>query len=89
MVAGLCCLMASLIGIGIVLYHKFVLRVAMTGWTSVMLTVLIMGTVQLLSLWMVGEYVDRIFENTKARPYYIIWKQSGEQGISIRTKGVQ
>jgi hypothetical protein len=33
------------------------------------------------SLWIVCEYVDRIFENVKGRPYYIVRARQGAQGI--------
>jgi len=82
MVAGLLCLIATIVSIGIVLYHKLVLHIAITGWTSVMIAILAMGAVQLLSLWIIGEYVDRIFENTKCRPYFIVWKQVGTRGCA-------
>ena len=81
MAAGLICLSVVLLGIGVVLYHKFVLHVAIPGWASIMLAVFGMGTVQLLSLWIICEYVERIFENSKSRPYFIIWKQTGQPGI--------
>jgi dolichol-phosphate mannosyltransferase len=81
MAAGLLCLSAVLIGSGVVLYHKFVLHVAIPGWASIMLAILGMGTVQLLSLWIICEYIERIFENTKGRPYFVVWKQTGQPGI--------
>jgi len=80
--AGAVSLAAAAIGVGIVLYHKFVLQVAIPGWSSVMITILAMGGVQLLSLWVVCEYVERVFENTKGRPYYVVWKRQGQQGIA-------
>ena len=81
MMAGLLCLLGTVVSMGIVLYHRLILHVAIPGWTSVMIAILAMGAVQLLSLWVICEYVDRIFENTKARPYFIVWKQAGAQGI--------
>ena len=81
MFAGFLCLLGTLGALIYIFYSKFVLHIAITGWTSVMTAILGMGTIQLLSLWVIGEYVDRIFENTKGRPYFIVWKQSGQQGI--------
>ena len=81
MLAGLACLGAAGVSMGIVLYHKLVLHIAIPGWASVMIAVLGMGAVQLLSLWIICEYVDRIFENTKGRPYYIVWKRTGQPGL--------
>jgi polyisoprenyl-phosphate glycosyltransferase len=42
------------------------------GWTSLLVTVLIIGGFQLLSLGIIGEYIGRIFNQTKGRPMYFI-----------------
>lgn len=42
------------------------------GWTSMLVTVLLIGGFQLLSLGIIGEYIARIFNETKARPLYFI-----------------
>jgi dolichol-phosphate mannosyltransferase len=43
-----------------------------SGWASVMVAVLFMGGVQLLCIGILGEYVGRIFRQSKGRPLYII-----------------
>jgi polyisoprenyl-phosphate glycosyltransferase len=45
---------------------------SIAGWTSVMVTVLFLGGVQLLSIGLLGEYVGRIFRQAKARPLYVV-----------------
>lgn len=45
-----------------------------SGWTSLMCTITFIGGAILLSLWMIGEYISRIYEETKDRPQYIIDK---------------
>ncbi|MFN8208317.1 MAG: glycosyltransferase family 2 protein [Bacteroidales bacterium] len=42
------------------------------GWTSLLITVLIIGGIQLLALGILGEYMARIFNEAKARPIYFI-----------------
>ena len=42
------------------------------GWASIVVVVLFMGAMQLISLGIVGEYLRRIFIETKGRPTYII-----------------
>ena len=42
------------------------------GWTSTMVTMTFLGGMILISLWMIGEYVGRIYDETKRRPEYII-----------------
>jgi glycosyltransferase involved in cell wall biosynthesis len=42
------------------------------GWTSILISVLIIGGVQLLSLGIIGEYIARIYNEAKGRPVYFI-----------------
>ena len=42
------------------------------GWTSLMCTITFLGGIILISLWMIGEYVARIYDEAKARPQYIV-----------------
>ena len=45
------------------------------GWTSIMVTVTFFTGIQLLSLWIISEYIARIYEETQNRPIYIIDKK--------------
>jgi dolichol-phosphate mannosyltransferase len=42
------------------------------GWASVMVALLFLGGVQLMSIGVLGEYVGRIFRQTKGRPLYVV-----------------
>jgi polyisoprenyl-phosphate glycosyltransferase len=42
------------------------------GWTSLMIVTCIIGSAILLSIGMVGEYVARIYEESKGRPLYLV-----------------
>jgi polyisoprenyl-phosphate glycosyltransferase len=42
------------------------------GWTSIFLSMLILASVQLFSLAIIGEYLGRIYMQTKQRPLFII-----------------
>ena len=44
------------------------------GWTSIMCTITFLGGIILMSLWMMGEYIARIYDEVKQRPQYIIEK---------------
>ena len=45
------------------------------GWTSLMVAITFFSGVILISLWMMGEYISRIYDETKGRPQYIIDKE--------------
>jgi dolichol-phosphate mannosyltransferase len=54
------------------LYVRFFTSHHPQGWTSVIAVVLLLGGVQLLSLGVIGQYVARIFEESKQRPLYLV-----------------
>lgn len=54
------------------LYSRFVLKVYEPGWTSLMLSVLFIGGIQLVAIGIMGEYIGRIGNNVKQRPLYIV-----------------
>nr|WP_312290793.1 glycosyltransferase family 2 protein [Clostridium chromiireducens] len=43
-----------------------------TGWTSLTLSIWLIGGIQLLSLGVIGEYIGKIYNETKQRPRFII-----------------
>lgn len=42
------------------------------GWTSIMVSITFFAGVQLFSLWIMSEYISRIYDESKGRPEYII-----------------
>lgn len=45
------------------------------GWTSIMVAITFFAGVQLTSIWIISEYIGRIYDETKQRPQYIIDKK--------------
>lgn len=45
-----------------------------TGWTSIVASIWMIGGIQLLCLGVIGEYIGKIYSETKQRPRYIIEK---------------
>ena len=56
------------------LYLKFFTDSLVPGFTAIILTIIIFSGVQIFLIGIVGEYIARIFEETKNRPLYIIDK---------------
>ncbi|MEN9491435.1 MAG: hypothetical protein RJA63_1884 [Pseudomonadota bacterium] len=50
---------------------------AVPGWTSTVVPLVFLGGVQLLSIGILGEYVAKIYSETKRRPAYFLEKQIG------------
>lgn len=58
------------------LYVKLFTDNAIPGWASSVLPIYLIGGVQLLCLGMIGEYVGKIYIETKKRPRYIIQEKT-------------
>ncbi len=46
-----------------------------TGWTSLIVAITFFSGVQLLSLWIISEYIASIYDESRQRPPYIISKK--------------
>lgn len=55
-----------------VLYQRLVSGEAIIGWASTMTSILFIGGIQLLSVGIIGEYIGRIYNETKARPAWVV-----------------
>jgi len=58
-----------------ILCEKFLLGTTIQGWSSVMISIYLMGGIQVMSIGIIGEYVGRVFQQSKGRPRYIIDKE--------------
>ncbi|RYD58040.1 MAG: glycosyltransferase [Sphingomonadales bacterium] len=50
---------------------------AIAGWTSLMLVVVVLGAVQMFVLGMIGEYLGRLYVESKRRPLYLVADVTG------------
>jgi len=56
----------------IVIYKTLVYGEAVRGYPSLMVVVLFLGGAQLMTIGILGEYVGRMFDETKGRPLYLV-----------------
>ena len=49
----------------------------MPGWTSLLMSVWLLGGLQLLSIGLIGEYIGKIYLEAKRRPLYFIAQSAG------------
>ena len=68
---GFFAIILSLIYFIYIIYAK-IAGFTVPGWTSTLAVIIFFGGVQLLMLGIIGEYIARIFEETKQRPLYLI-----------------
>lgn len=47
-------------------------HIAVEGWTFIVISILLMGGVQLIMLGVLGSYIGRIYTETQARPLYMV-----------------
>ena len=59
------------------IYTKFFTGKVVPGWTSVLVSVLFLGGVQLVAIGVLGEYLARVYEEVKQRPLYIVSQRKG------------
>jgi polyisoprenyl-phosphate glycosyltransferase len=55
-----------------------------SGWTTIVVSLMLFAGIQLMSLGIVGEYVGRVFEEVKARPLFVVKREFGRGMKSVR-----
>jgi dolichol-phosphate mannosyltransferase len=75
---GLVVSFISLIVILYALYAHFILEQTITGWTSMIISSMFIGGIQLLSIGIIGEYISRINSDVRKRPLYMIDEIKGK-----------
>ena len=68
---GLTAAFASLIYLFVVVLQKLIWGIAVPGYASLIVLILLLGGLQLFCLGLIGEYVGKIFEQSKHRPVYL------------------
>jgi glycosyltransferase involved in cell wall biosynthesis len=69
-----------------VLWTKFFTDIAIPGWTSTLLPIYFLGGIQILCLGVIGEYLGKLYAESKARPRYLIEKISRPETVFLPNK---
>ena len=62
---------ASMIYLVVVVLQKLIWGIAVPGYATIIVLILLLGGIQLVCIGIIGEYVGRTFEQSKDRPIYI------------------
>jgi dolichol-phosphate mannosyltransferase len=71
-IIGLVLALLALIYLFYAVYISLFTNQAVQGWTSVIVSVLFIGGLQMFMLGIIGEYLGKLFIENKKRPNYII-----------------
>ena len=62
------------VGMVIHIFYEHYFGYTVSGWSSILMSIWVLGGAILLSLGIIGEYVGRNYMETKQRPRYYFWE---------------
>jgi dolichol-phosphate mannosyltransferase len=77
--------LAALMALLVLYWRLYQPHSPLTGFAAIMIAILFLGSVQLVCIGILGEYIGRIYEEVKGRPLYTLAEVSGFE--KIPTKG--
>ncbi len=78
-IAGFFISMLALIYMLVVFFRALIWGNPVEGYPSLLVIILFLGGIQLLSLGIIGEYIGRIYNETKNRPDYLVDEHNNEK----------
>lgn len=69
-----------------VLWARLVSGTAIEGWASVMTSVLFLGGIQLIAIGVIGEYIGRIYNESKRRPAWIVGRSHNVAQVAVNAE---
>lgn len=68
---GILCVLLS-VAMGVYVLWSLFAGHTVAGWASIMMSIWLLGGLQLVALGMIGEYIGKIYMETKRRPKFIL-----------------
>jgi len=81
--------MTLVAAVGVVIVKLINPHYFIPGYPSIIITIVFLGGVQLLALGIIGEYLGRMYESSKARPIYIIEQVYAQESARLASPGPQ
>lgn len=80
-IASVLGIVVSLLGVlygAVTLVQRLAGDAVVAGYSSLLIAVLVLGGVQLACLGIIGQYLGRVYEESKGRPLFLIWEDTKE-----------
>jgi len=69
---GISIALGAFVYAGVVIYKTLMYGNPVAGYPSLMVVILFPGGIQLMTIGVIGEYLGRMFDETKQRPLYLV-----------------
>jgi dolichol-phosphate mannosyltransferase len=69
--------------LGYTIYRRFFTDATVPGWTTVIVLLLLIGGAQLIALGVIGQYIARIYDESKRRPLYVVSEVVGGEAVGV------
>jgi glycosyltransferase involved in cell wall biosynthesis len=76
-ILGLIISLLSLIYFGIVIFQRMTSGISVLGWPTIVALISFLGGIQLFAIGIIGQYIGKIFLQTKNRPLFVVEEQAG------------
>ena len=68
----------SFIALAVIIIRKLIFGDPVTGWASTICVIILIGGIQMFCLGIIGQYIAKMYLETKKRPHYIVSESNVE-----------
>ena len=80
---GVATFLLAMIGIGYAIYLRLATNSWVPGWTLMFIAQLLLGSLNMLGLGLLGEYIGRIYGEAKQRPLFVVAEDFHSQQMGV------